>query len=256
METDLPIEKLLSMMHQADQAIMEVYADDNPLVEIKSDNSPLTLADTRSHNILTKNLQVLFPDIPIVSEEGDEITNSKLVQEKLFWLIDSLDGTKEFIVKNGEFTVCIALVEYGRPIFGMISAPAIGVTYYGNSASGSYKKIAGQTAQRIYVSDQPRGVVLGSRSSNNQATLDYIGEHFPNDKIQEVGSQLKLTYIAEGRADAYPRLGSTMRLWDLAAGQAILEGAGGQVTRPDGSAIDYCLSSLLVGDFIARASRV
>lgn len=249
----LHLEELLRVIAAADKAIMDIYTANSAVVEIKADNSPLTQADMISHHILTNGLLKLFPDIPIVSEEGDMTTARNVVKNEMFWLVDPLDGTKEFLARNGEFTVCIALINNGKPTFGIVSAPGLGATYYGGFAMGSYKRVSGRDDISLQVSRQHKGVVLGSRSHPNEATANYISQHFPAADIKQIGSQLKLPYIAEGLADAYPRLGTTMRLWDLAAGQAILEGAGGTVVRPDGSPVNYNESSLFVGDFIARA---
>lgn len=247
------LDDLLRLVARADAAIMEVYDARSAVVELKGDDTPLTQADMASHHILSDGLMALFPDIPVVSEEGDQAENARIVQSQRFWLVDPLDGTKEFIKRTDEFTVCVALIEQGAPTFGIISAPALGMTYYGGLAFGSFKLKAEEAALPIRVSKQSVGVVLGSRSFSEQGTATYIAEHYPDAEIKAVGSQLKFPYIAEGLADVYPRLGTTMRLWDVAAGQAILEGAGGYVARPDGSAIDYQATTLLAGDFVATS---
>ncbi|MBI1857356.1 3'(2'),5'-bisphosphate nucleotidase CysQ [Candidatus Saccharibacteria bacterium] len=245
--------ELLDVFQEADKAVMDVYDNHSAIVEIKADNTPVTQVDIASHHIVTGGLLRLFPDIPVVSEEGDKDTNVQTVQGERFWLVDPLDGTKEFLARTGHFTICAALIESDRPSFGIISAPALGVTYYGGLEMGSYKKIQNQEAQHIRVSTQKLGVVLGSRSDLNEPTSTYIAEHFESSKIVQVGSQLKLPEIAEGLADAYPRIDGPLHLWDLAAGQAILEGAGGAVTKPDGSPINYHAETLKVGDFVAKS---
>jgi len=245
------LDELLNMVQKADQAIMEVYDAHAAVVEMKADNTPLTQADMASHHIISKELARLFPDVPVVSEEGDREANTRIVQGKTFWLVDPLDGTKEFLARTGHFTVCLALIENDQPSFGVVSAPALGVTYYGGRSMGSFKKPAGQTAQPIRVSGQKLHKVLGSRSELDEQTKAYIAEHFADAELQQIGSQLKLPHIAEGLADAYPRIGGPLHLWDLAAGQAILEGAGGTVSRPDGSPIDYHTATLKAGDFVA-----
>ncbi len=243
---------LLAIFREADQAVMNVYNSHSAIVTLKADNSPLTQADMAAHNIVTKGLTRLFPTIPIVSEEGDSEANTNSVRSDTFWLVDPLDGTKEFIKRTNHFTICAGLIEEDKPSFGLVSVPALGITYYGGPAIGSYKK-QGKGVQPIHVSRQKRGIVLGSLSHPDPATTQYIAAHYPNARITQIGSQLKLLHIAEGLADAYPRINSPLNLWDLAAGHAILEGAGGQVTRPDGSALDYHIPSLKVGDFIASA---
>ncbi len=244
---------LLAVFQEADQAVMEVYNSHSTVVTLKADNSPLTQADMAAHTIVTRGLANIFPDIPIVSEEGVRAANINIVSSDRFWLVDPLDGTKEFIKRTDHFTICAGLIEGDRPSFGIVSAPALGVTYYGGPAMGAYKKQAGKKAQPIKVSQQKRGVILGSLSHPDAATAAYIAVHYPHARIAHVGSQLKLLHIAEGLADAYPRIDSPLNLWDLAAGQAILEGAGGTVTHPDGSDMDYHVPTLKVGDFVARA---
>ena len=243
--------ELLDVIQEADRAVMDVYNANSAVVEIKADNTPITQADIASHEIVTRGLARLFPNIPVVSEEGNRETNIRTVQDELFWLVDPLDGTKEFLARTGHFTICAALIESSKPSFGIISAPALGVTYYGGLEMGSFKKEHGQSAQPIEVSKQKLGVVLGSRSDLNEPTAEYIAEHFEGSRIIQVGSQLKLPQIAEGLADAYPRINGPLHLWDLAAGQAILEGAGGTVTKPDGSSLNYHSDTLKIGDFVA-----
>lgn len=252
--TEAHLEELLEVVHRADEAIMEVYGRSDIAVETKADDTPLTEADLASNRILTEGISRLFPNIPIVSEEGDEEKNRLTVKSERFWLVDPLDGTKEFLVRTGHFTVCVALIEQDSPSFGIISAPALNTIYYGGLVMGSYRRYAGEkNGVPIHVSEERVGVVLGSRTDSNIQTTSYIDEHYPDSEIRAVGSQLKLPQIAEGLADAYPRIDGPLHLWDLAAGQAILEGAGGSITRPDGSLVDYHSSSLLVGSFVAKA---
>lgn len=247
------LDELLALVARADQAIMTIYADQAIKVQLKEDSSPLTQADTASHTILVEGLARLYPHIPIISEEGNASQNNKALQSPTFWLIDPIDGTKEFIAHNGQFTVCVALIENGNPTFGIISAPALGVTYYGGPQSGSFKKTANGTTASLTVPTTKNHILLASRSHSHPKTTAYIDAHYGNYAIQQVGSQLKLPYIAEGKAEVYPRLGAAMKIWDIAAGHAILEGAGGSATRPNGEAINYRHPSLLVGDFIAKS---
>ena len=244
------INELLAIVAKANAAIMPIYTSNTAVVQTKADNSPLTQADIASHHIITDSLAALFPHIPIISEEGSEEENRQTVQKPQFWLIDPIDGTKEFINRTNEFTVCIALVEDNMPRFGIISAPALGVTYYGGPGLGSFKIVDGNAPQPMHVANKSVGVVLGSRSALNQQTSDYIATNYPGSTVTQVGSQLKLPYIAEGLADAYPRVGQSLHLWDLAPGQAILEGAGGRVRSLDGSPINYHSDSFLVGEFL------
>lgn len=247
--------ELLDVIQEADRAVMDVYNTNSAVVETKADNTPVTQADIAAHHIITNGLARLFPNIPVVSEEGDREANIRTVQSELFWLVDPIDGTREFLARTGHFTICAALVEDSQPSFGIISAPALGVTYYGGPETGSYKKSLDQVAQPIHVAREKVGVVMGSRLFLNEKTSLYIAQHYEGSEIREVGSQLKLPQIAEGLADAYPRIDGPLHLWDLAAGQAILEGAGGTVTRPDGGPLDYHAQTLKIGDFVARSRQ-
>jgi 3'(2'), 5'-bisphosphate nucleotidase len=247
------LSELLGVVHEADKAVMDVYNSHSAVVQTKTDNTPVTQADIASHHILTSGMKRLFPNIPIVSEEGDVQENSQTVKQQHFWLIDPLDGTNEFLARTGQFTICVALIEDDLPGFGIVSAPALGVTYFGGPGYGSFKKAADDKPAPIHVARDRTGIVLGSRSSPNLETRVYIERHYPEHEVKVVGSQLKLSQIAEGLADAYPRINGPLHLWDLAAGHAILLGAGGSVTRPDGSPIDYHSPDLLAGDFVARS---
>jgi 3'(2'), 5'-bisphosphate nucleotidase len=244
---------LLGIVHEAADAVMDVYNAHSAVVETKADHSPVTQADIASHQILTSGIQRLFPTIPIVSEEGDVQANRQTVQQQQFWLIDPLDGTNEFLARTNDFTICVALIEGDLPSFGIVVAPALGITYYGGPGYGSFKKAEDGEPAPIHVTNDRTGVVLGSRSAYNHETSVYVKKHFPEHMVKAVGSQLKLPYIAGGLADAYPRINGPLHLWDLAAGHAILLGAGGSVKRPDGRPIDYHNPNLLVGDFVAKS---
>ncbi len=247
------LKELLAVVDEAGQAIMEIYNANSAIVEWKEDNTPLTQADIASHNILIGGLGRLFPDIPVVSEEGDKEVSVNYLNKDLFWLIDPIDGTKEFINRTEEFTICLALVKDGLPVFGIVDAPALHVTYYGGPEMGSFKMVSGEEPQQIHVSKEKLGIIMGSRLHYDEQTAAYIAEHYKGATVEHVGSQLKLPYIAEGRADAYPRMISPLSLWDLAPGQAIVEGAGGTVTKPDGSPLNYRDTSFKIGDFLAQS---
>ncbi len=244
---------LLALVRQADAAIMDVYNAGTTVVNTKANNSPITQADTASHDILVNGLARLFPDTPVVSEEGDEAGNAKLVQQTRYWAVDPLDGTRDFISRTGDFTVCVGLIEDDEPVFGVVSAPARGVVYYGGPGMGAYKIEGDGSPQPIHVSAQKLQIVFASLSHPDQPTNDFITQHYGDYTVKNVGSQLKLLHIAEGLGDAYPRLNSPLHHWDLAAGHAILVAAGGGVTHPDGTPIDYHAQSLKAGDFIASA---
>lgn len=247
------LKELLGFVHEAARAVMDVYDSHSAVVETKADNSPVTQADIASHTILITGLKGIFPHIPLVSEEGDEEENRQAVQQAQFWLIDPLDGTKEFLARTDHFTICVALIEDDRPSFGIVAAPAFGMVYYGGPTYGSFKQTGNGKPVPIHVANKRTGVVLRSRSGFNQETSVFVERHYPEHEVRAVGSQLKLPHIAEGLADVYPRLNNALHLWDIAAGHAILVGAGGSVKRPDGSPIDYHSPNLLVGDFVAKS---
>jgi 3'(2'), 5'-bisphosphate nucleotidase len=250
---ELYLSELLGVVYEAAKAVMDVYNSQSAVVETKADNSPVTQADIAAHSILTSSIKRLFPHIPLISEEGDAQENRQAVQQQQYWIIDPLDGTKEFLARAGDFTICVALIEGDLPRFGIVAAPALGITYFGGPGHGSFKKAGSGEPVPIRVARAKTGVVLGSRSHFNQETRRYIERQYPEHEVKAVGSQLKLPQIAEGLADACPRMNHAMRLWDLAAGHAILVGAGGSVKRPDSSPIDYHSPDLLVGDFVATS---
>jgi len=190
----------------------------------KSDGSPVTQADIASNCIITSGLRSLFPQLPIVSEEGDMES-----PEKSFFLVDPLDGTKEFIRGLSDFTVNIALIENQRPLMGIVHLPSTGLTYFGDR-TGAWK-IKGDDSMCIHVSQRvqsPR--IVTSRSHLDDATKKFI-ESYRDAEVFQAGSSAKFCLIAEGAADIYPRFGRTME-WDTAAGQAVLEAAGGKVVNP------------------------
>ena len=216
-----------NIVYKAGAAILEIYDTDFD-VETKSDNSPLTIADKKSHEIIEDGLKKLYPDIPILSEEGKDI--SYLVRKKwdLFWLVDPIDGTKEFIKKNGEFTVNIALIKNNYPIFGSVYAPYLRELYWASEGLGAWKSIDKSNEKRIKVikSENKKRIVI-SRSHPNEKVTQFINQ-YKNHQLIRMGSSLKLCCIADGKADLYPRLGPTSE-WDIGAAQCIVEEAGGSV---------------------------
>lgn len=247
------LKSLLAIIADASEAVMEIYTTHSVVVQMKEDNTPLTQADVASHNIISAGLKHLFPHIPIVSEEGDNIKNISYLHDDTYWLVDPIDGTKEFIKRTDQFTICLALIQDGQPIFGVIAAPALDTVYYGGPSLGSFKIIGNQPARQIHVSQRKLHIIMGSRLHFDETTAAYIAKQYPDSKIEHVGSQLKLAYIAEGKADAYPRANSPLHLWDLAPGHAIVLGAGGTVTKPDGSPLNYRDESTKIGDFLASS---
>ena len=241
---------LLPVAQQAGDAIMSIYNDGHASIRHKSDKSPVTEADLAAHRVLVKALDPLLPMCPVVSEE-DEASHARRQAEGCFWLIDPLDGTKEFLARNGEFTVNIALIEQGRTVFGMVYAPSVDCMYWGGSNLGAFRK-TGLATQAIRVG--PGNVnsacrVVASKSHLNEETQAFIDRMSPVTLVQ-AGSSLKFCRVAEGAADIYPRLAPTCE-WDTAAAQAVLEGAGGVVFDLNGQALRYGKPEVLNPSFIA-----
>jgi 3'(2'), 5'-bisphosphate nucleotidase len=242
-------EALLPIVALAGAAVMRIY-DGAFAVEFKSDDSPLTLADLESQRVIIEGLTRLTPNIPILSEESAQAWTMRQKWRQL-WLIDPLDGTREFVKRNGEFTVNIALVVDHEPLLGIVSAPALGSVYWGAPGIGAFSRHrdAVQCAIKVSPPEAPLRVV-GSRSHFDAATASYLARLRPH-VVVGIGSSLKFCLIAAGKADLYPRFGPTSE-WDTAAGQAVLEAAGGGVTLLDGRPLRYnCRETLLNGDFVA-----
>lgn len=221
------VEKLA---REASEKILGVYASDFDSAE-KADRSPLTEADLLSHATITSGLARLTPDIPVLSEESGAIPYSERARWQRYWLVDPLDGTKEFIKKNGEFTVNIALIEEQRSVLGVVHVPVSGVTFFAARGRGAFKREPGDGAVRRITTrkvDPARIVVAGSRSHGGGALDDFARRLPGNVELISRGSSLKLCLVAEGEADIYPRFGLTSE-WDTAAAQAIVEEAGGVV---------------------------
>lgn len=221
-------DNIIQLTKDAGKAIIDVYNDIslNQQIEKKGDNSPLTLADKRSHEVIEDRLRTLYPQIPIISEEGAGIDYKLRKNYERFWLVDPLDGTKEFINKNGEFTVNIALIENGYPTCGYIYVPVQDVVYAG-SIDGAIK-IHNGVEEKIHVSGKSDDRTAVRSRSHATPEEDAILKHYQVTKEISKGSSLKFCAVAEGSADLYYRAGPTME-WDTAAGQAILEAAGGRV---------------------------
>lgn len=236
-DSDL-IDAIVDIARDAGREILEVYVREFSVQE-KQDNSPLTEADQRAHDLIARRLATLPLTIPVMSEEDvDGFPGPDALGR--YWLVDPLDGTKEFIKRNGEFTVNIALIENGYPTAGVVHAPVLDTTYSAARGLGARKRIGDQPWQTIRcstrTSDQPWRVV-GSRSHAGDslaAFLVRLGDH----TLVSMGSSLKFCLVAEGSADLYPRLGPTS-LWDTAAAQCVVEQAGGQVLRLDGHRLCY-----------------
>ena len=220
---------VIELAKTAGEKIMAIYAHDFD-VDYKDDSSPLTQADLASHHCIVDGLRELKPQIPVLSEESSEDEKRNRMSWETYWLIDPLDGTKEFVKKNGEFTVNIALVTIHQPVFGVVYAPALYLTYWGDQSSGAFKVECGSEAA-ITVRPRPANIadwiVVGSRSHQSDEFKTFMKD-YADAEIISMGSSLKLCLIAEGKADLYPRLGLTSE-WDTAASQAVVEAAGGQV---------------------------
>ncbi len=243
---------LLPAVREAGEAILQIYNSDFA-VDFKADRSPLTLADRRAHEILASRLKERYP-FPVLSEEGKHMPFAERRGWEQYWLIDPLDGTKEFISRNGEFTVNVALIHRDRPVLGVVFVPVSGVLYHAQEGKGAYKVEQGR-ATRLQVSTRKAGlVVVGSRSHATpelSAYVDRLRERYGEVGFASRGSSLKFCLVAEGTADIYPRMGPTME-WDTAAGQIIVEEAGGRVVRAEtGVPLQYNKQQLINPFFIA-----
>ena len=229
--------EVLKAVDAASEEVMQIYKSDSYEIEGKIDGSPVTLADKRSHDVLCSALASIDPNIPVLSEEGDAQDNTK----SLFWLIDPLDGTKEFINKNGEFTVNVALIEEGVPILGIVSAPAIKECFVG--FKGQAFKISNGKEIVINSKKQTRDICLVTVSKSHKSDkdnnfIDFCKKEFKKVEELPTGSSLKLCRVAEGKANIYSRMGPTYQ-WDIAAGQAVVEAAGGIVSNLEGQPLRY-----------------
>lgn len=232
------LEALTALAREAGAAVMAVYASDFD-VAVKADASPVTRADVEAERIILAGLARLAPDVPVIAEE-DCAAGHRAETGPLFFLVDPLDGTKEFVSRNGEFTVNIALIENGEPVLGVVFAPALGRLWRGARGLGAEcVGLADGSVRPITVRAAPKDglVAVGSRSHGGPETTRWL-ENFPVTAFTTAGSSLKLCLVAEGEADLYPRLGRTME-WDVAAGDAVLRAAGGLVTRLDATPLAY-----------------
>ena len=260
---NLSIPKILNpaieLAKQAGQAILEIYQQAEVETTYKDDKSPLTAADLASHNVLVAGLSQLTPDIPILSEESKAIAVEERQNWQRFWLLDPLDGTKEFIKRNGEFTVNIALIESGIPTLGIVHAPVLDTTYWGITGQGAFKQVANNEPNAIGVELHKTGdlKLVASRSHANAETVDFIEKlkaDFSVDTLS-IGSSLKLCLVAEGKAHIYPRFGPTME-WDTAAAQCVVEQAKGTVSTLQGEPLSYNKDNLLNPYFVVNGGNI
>lgn len=235
------LDAIRALALDAGRRILDVYEQGERDVKVtaKTDGSPLTAADRVAHETIAASLKRLTPDIPLLSEEFVAADYETRAHWTRFWLVDPLDGTKEFVSRNGEFTVNIALIENGRPTLGVVYVPVPGLTYYACRGQGAHKHKEGATPRAIRVRPKPTGkpMVVASRSHAGDHLATFLAYLGPHDTVS-IGSSLKLCLIAEGTADVYPRLGPTME-WDTAAAQCVVEEAGGQVVDCAGNVLRY-----------------
>jgi len=224
------LQPVTEIAKEAGERILEIYGTDFA-VEHKDDRSPLTAADLAANQTIVSRLAELTPEIPILSEESATVPFEERKHWHCYWLIDPLDGTREFVKRNGEFTVNIALIKEHRPVMGIVYVPVSGLTYYACSGAGAYKRHPGQDDQRIQARKLTNGpvVVAGSRSHRGDSLNRFL-ENIGDYEIISMGSSLKICLVAEGTADIYARLGPTSE-WDTAAAQCVVEEAGGFVTE-------------------------
>lgn len=222
---NINVDEIKDLARRAGEKTLEIYNRDFS-VEYKDDHSPLTEADLASHKIILDRLKNLYPDIPVLSEESKEIPYSQRKNWSTFWLIDPLDGTKEFTKKRGEFTVNIALIKDNTPALGVVYAPVTDVIYFGGLNS-SFKQMNTRKPHQLPLEENKstRLRVVASKSHFTPETKAYIESLAGDYELVSIGSSLKICLVAEGTADIYPRLGPTME-WDTAAAHAVVKGAG------------------------------
>lgn len=250
---------VVDIAHQAGEKILGIYQKMAIDVIHKSDGSPLTQADLLAHQMIVDGLKEITPDIPVLSEESNEVDIQQRHQWPIVWLVDPLDGTKEFIHRTDEFTVNIALIMNHRPVLGVVHAPALGATYFAMDGYGAYKKFEEKT-EKIFARNwsgesvgatggRPPLQVVASRRHGEEALEKFL-QQIPEYTLVNAGSALKICLVAEGAADLYPRLGPTSE-WDTAAGHAIINNAGGILYDLKKRPFRYNLrDTLLNGSFV------
>jgi 3'(2'), 5'-bisphosphate nucleotidase len=244
----------MEIARTAGEAIMRIYADEQSAnVEFKLDQSPVTLADKAAHEVLVACLNGLLPSCPVVSEE-DDASHTHRMSDGMFWLLDPLDGTKEFIARNGEFTVNIALIDHGVSVLGVVYAPGNDCMYWGGAGLGAFCVHEGRMSPiKGRQGDGASCRVVASKSHLNTETRTYIDQLGAVSLVQ-AGSSLKFCRIAEGLAVVYPRLAPTCE-WDTAAAQAVLEGAGGCVLGLDRQPLRYGKTNVINPSFVAARNE-
>ncbi len=247
---------IVSLAKQAGNQVFNIYQSDFT-VEYKADKSPITVADLASHDCICQGLRHLTPDLSIISEESEPISFQKRRSWEKYWLIDPLDGTKEFLEKNGEFTINIALIEQHKPSLGVIFVPSKNICYFASKGLGAYKQI-GETQPKVMLSrawkEEQSITAVISRRHGMEELKKFLAQ-FSSLNLLYCGSALKFCWLAEGLADIYPRFSPTFE-WDTAAGQCILKEAGGLVIDNTGQELQYNMSSSLqIANFLAVADK-
>jgi 3'(2'), 5'-bisphosphate nucleotidase len=250
------LRRVADIARQAGREILDVYASRELAATLKADESPLTAADLRAHRLIRDALHALTPDVPMLSEVGADTPFAERSAWRRYWLVDPLDGTREFISRNGQFTVNIALIEGHAPALGVVHVPVTDTGYRGLPGVGAWRQESGAPPRQIHVTARTASPVriVGSRShrgSSLDAFLSRVGPH----EFVPVGSSLKFCMIAEGAADVYPRLGPTSE-WDTAAAHAVVTGAGGTVRSLEGGPLEYnAKAALLNPHFVVYAAN-
>lgn len=246
MNTNLLLPEIINLAKIAGEKIIEIYqTSENCKVYTKSDETPLTEADLAANKIITEHLKILTPDLPILSEESNHIEFAERKSWHSYWLIDPLDGTKEFIERTGEFSINIALIKDHKPILGVVYAPMLSTCYFADE-QGAFKQVNNQAAKSIQTraAHTDQMIVIASRR-HGLKQLQHFLDKLENYSIRNAGSALKLCLVAEGEADIYPRFGPTSE-WDTAAGQCVLERAGGMLIDDHGKPLCYNTKDSLI----------
>jgi 3'(2'), 5'-bisphosphate nucleotidase len=252
-EMNIPLQNLTHMAKNAalsaGQAIMDIYRSADFEVDYKKDDSPLTKADQAGHEVIMRHLQET--GLPVLSEEGKDIPYGERKNWEYFWMVDPLDGTKEFIKKNGEFTVNIALIHQGEAVLGVVYAPVLNWLYWGSRKEGGWKQEGEQAPKQLQMpSDQVVRTIVASRSHLSPETQEFI-DRYPGTEVISMGSSLKIMLVAENKAQLYPRFAPTME-WDTAAADGVLSAMGGSlISKETNKLLVYNKQNLLNPYFIA-----
>lgn len=233
---DSLISPLITLTTQVGEVIMSFYKGDVSVV-VKPDQTPLTVVDQTAHQLIVEGLNNLTPNTPILSEESDEISFNERSKWSEYWLIDPLDGTRDFLEHTGEFCICVAYIKNHVPVFGLVYAPLERIHYYTLDGQSFKQQAGAKTLLKTSPASNPLKVVIGHHSFHNEQLTNHL-KHQSSYSISRLGSALKFCQVAEGRYDYYPRFGPCSE-WDTAAGVCILQNAGGSVADEQGQALKY-----------------